>query len=225
MARPKEFDREQVLDRATRLFWERGFAGASLSDLEAAMGIGRTSIYAAFGAKEDLFIAAIDHYDAAYSIKLRNALTSALPVREAIASYFEQLMIAFEDPHLPLGCLVTNVAVEGDRGTTRMGRRIAASITRAEDTFYRVLRQAQTEGAIDPRADARAIGRYLVATTHGLSALAKAISDVAALRDVVAVVLTSVDEMLSGSGLPANANSKASERSLTTAVLAERSDL
>jgi TetR/AcrR family transcriptional repressor of nem operon len=126
---------------------------------------------------------------------------------------------------LPLGCLVTNVAVEGDRGTTRMGRRIAASITRAEDTFYRVLRQAQTEGAIDPRTDARAIGRYLVATTHGLSALAKAISDVGALRDVVTVVLTSVDQMLSGTGLPANANSKASERSLTTAVLAERSNL
>ena len=54
MARPTEFDRTEVLDRATRLFWERGFGGTSISDLEAAMGIGRTSIYAAFGAKEDL---------------------------------------------------------------------------------------------------------------------------------------------------------------------------
>ena len=131
MARPKEFDRNKVLDRATRLFWERGFGGTSISDLEAAMGIGRTSIYAAFGAKEDLFMAAIDHYDATYSIKLRNALNSGLPVRQAIVGYFDELMAAFSDPELPLGCLVTNVAVEGDRGTTRMGRRIAASITRA----------------------------------------------------------------------------------------------
>ena len=77
MARPTEFDRNKVLDRATRLFWERGFGGTSISDLEAAMGIGRTSIYAAFGAKEDLFMAAIDHYDATYSIKLRNALDFA----------------------------------------------------------------------------------------------------------------------------------------------------
>lgn len=205
MARPKEFDREQVLDRATRLFWERGFGGTSISDLEAAMGIGRTSIYAAFGAKEDLFMAAIDHYDATYSIKLRRALTSGLPVRAAIALYFEELLIAFNDPDLPLGCLVTNVAVEGDRGTTRMGRRIAASITRAEDTFYQVLRAAQIDGAIDPRADARAVGRYLVASTHGLSALAKAISDVTALRDVVAVILTSVDQLFAGQS-PANTN-------------------
>ena len=95
MARPKEFDRDKVLDRATRLFWERGFGGTSISDLEAAMGIGRTSIYAAFGAKEDLFMAAIDHYDATYSIKLRNALTSGLPVRQAIVLYFDELMRRF----------------------------------------------------------------------------------------------------------------------------------
>lgn len=205
MARPKEFDHGKVLDRATRLFWERGFAGTSISDLEAAMGIGRTSIYAAFGAKEDLFMAAIDHYDATYSIKLRNALTSGLPVRAAIELYFEELLKAFADPDLPLGCLVTNVAVEGDRGTTRMGRRIAASITRAEDTFYRVLRQAQAEGAVGPRADVRAVSRYLVASTHGLSALAKAISDINALRDVVGVILASLDDMLTGDR-PANLN-------------------
>jgi TetR/AcrR family transcriptional repressor of nem operon len=209
MARPKEFERDKVLDRATRLFWERGFAGASISDLEAAMGIGRTSIYASFGAKEDLFMAAIDHYDATYSIKLRNALNSGLPVRQAIALYFEELMIAFADPDLPLGCLVTNVAVEGDRGTTRMGRRIAASITRAEDTFYRLLRDAQMGGDIDPRADARAISRYLVMSTHGLSALAKAISDVNALREVVGVILGSVDDMFAGKSHPANANEPA----------------
>ena len=205
MARPKEFDREKVLDRATRLFWERGFSGTSISDLEAAMGIGRTSIYAAFGAKEDLFIAAIDHYDATYSIKLRNALTSELPVRDAIALHFDELLKAFDDPDLPLGCLVTNVAVEGDRGTTRMGRRIAASITRAEDTFYRVLRTAQVDGEIDRGADVRAISRYLVASGHGLSALAKAISDIGALRDIVNVILTSVGDMLEGRR-PANAN-------------------
>ena len=70
-----------------------------------------------------------------------------------------------------------------------MGRRIAASITRAEDTFYRVLRAAQVEGAVDPRADVRAIARFLVANTHGLSALAKAVADIAALRDVVGVIL------------------------------------
>ena len=190
-----------------------GFAGASISDLEAAMGIGRTSIYAAFGAKEDLFMAAIDHYDATYSIKLRDALTSGLPLREAIGLYFEELMTAFSDPDLPLGCLVTNVAVEGDRGTTRMGRRIAASITRTEDTFYRTLRAEQVEGSIDPRADVRAISRFLVSNTHGLSALAKAVADVSALRDVVGVILNSVDLMLAGKAANANLPSKRTRRS------------
>jgi TetR/AcrR family transcriptional repressor of nem operon len=213
MARPAEFDRTEVLDRATRLFWERGFSGTSISDLEQAMGIGRTSIYAAFGAKEDLFMAAIDHYDATYSVKLRNALTSGLPARQAIDLYFEELMKAFSDPDLPLGCLVTNVAVEGDRGTTRMGRRIAASITRAEDTFYRMLRAAQVDGAIDPRADVRALSRFMVASTHGLSALAKAVADVAALRDVIGVIQGSVDQVLGGEAANANLPAERAARS------------
>jgi hypothetical protein len=86
-----------------------------------------------------------------------------------------------------------------------MGRRIAASITRAEDTFYRVLRAAQIEGTVDARADARAIARFLVTSTHGLSALAKAVADIPALRDVVGVILKSVDDMLGGE-TPANLN-------------------
>lgn len=214
MARPREFDHARVLDRATRLFWERGFAGASISDLEAAMGIGRTSIYASFGAKEDLFMAAIDHYEATYSVKLRNALKSGRPVREAIRLYFDELLIAFADPDLPLGCLVTNVAVEGDRGTTRMGRRIAASITRAEDAFYHLLREAQVAGDIDGRADARAIARYLVSCTHGMSAISKATADVAAIRDVVGVILVSLETMFAGAPA-ANANQSVAESRAT----------
>ena len=81
-----------------------------------------------------------------------------------------------------------------------MGRRIAASITRAEDTFYKVLRTAQVEGAVDPRADVRSIARFLVANTHGLSALAKAVADISALRDVVGVILDRSTTCSGGSG-------------------------
>src|SRR5262245_52388236 len=140
MPRPREFDKLDVLDRATRLFWQRGYGGTSLNDLESAMGIGRTSIYAAFGDKESLFLQSVDHYEATYSVKLRRALTESGGVRPAIERYFEELLAAFVDPNLPLGCLVTNVAVEGDRGATRLGRRIAQAINRTEDAFYQLLR-------------------------------------------------------------------------------------
>jgi TetR/AcrR family transcriptional regulator, transcriptional repressor for nem operon len=196
MPRPREFDLTQVLDRATRLFWQRGYGGTSLNDLEAAMGIGRTSIYAAFGDKEGLFIAAVDHYDATYSNKLRVALKAGGSIRSAVTRYFDELLIAFNDPDLPLGCLITNVAVEGDRGATRLGRKISSSIARTEDVFYQLFRDGQAIGEVELAVDARALARYFVAITHGLSTLAKGLPNTASLNDIVAAVLADLDQKL-----------------------------
>jgi len=196
MPRPREFDLTEVLDRATRLFWQRGYGGTSLNDLEAAMGIGRTSIYAAFGDKESLFIAAVDHYDATYSNKLRVALKAGDSIRSAVTRYFDELLIAFNDPDLPLGCLITNVAVEGDRGATRLGRKITSSIARTEDVFYQLFRDGQATGEIELAVDARALARYFVAITHGLSTLAKGLPNTASLNDIVAAVLADLDQKL-----------------------------
>jgi AcrR family transcriptional regulator len=60
--RPREFDADEVLDRALDVFWRKGYEGASLSELTEAMGINRPSLYAAFGNKEELFRKALDRY-------------------------------------------------------------------------------------------------------------------------------------------------------------------
>src|SRR5260370_27082827 len=83
--RPREFDEEEVLDVAMRLFWEHGFDGTSMSELTEAMGINRRSVYAAFGNKEALFTAALERYAAgpgAFVAKAR-ALPTAREVAEA----------------------------------------------------------------------------------------------------------------------------------------------
>lgn len=196
MSRPREFDTAEVLDKATRVFWRRGYGGTSLSDLENGMGIGRTSIYAAFGGKESLFLDVVDHYDATYSHKLREALKTSRSVREAITRYFDELLAAFSDPDLPLGCLITNVAVEGDRGATRLGRKIAASIGRTEEVFYQLFRDGQASGEVAPSVDCRALARYFVSITHGLSTLAKGLPNPTALTDVIRVVMADLDNRL-----------------------------
>ena len=196
MSRPREFDKADVLDRATRLFWRRGYGGTSLNDLEAEMGIGRTSIYGTFGGKEGLFLEVVDHYDATYSAKLRAELRAGGGLRPSIERYFAELLAAFADPDLPLGCLITNVAVEGDRGATRLGRKIAMSIARTEDVFYQLLREGQANGDVELAVDARALARFFVTITHGLSTLAKGLPNTSSLQDVVGVILSDLDARL-----------------------------
>ena len=78
MARPREFDPDQVLDQVIDAFWAAGSFGAtSVADLEACTGLTRPSLYAAFGDKEALFRAAIDRYQRAARDRLRATLAHA----------------------------------------------------------------------------------------------------------------------------------------------------
>lgn len=76
MARPKTFDHDQVLDRAVELFWRKGYEATSIQDLVEAMGIQRGSLYAAFGSKQDLFLAVLDRYGDVVVRKLLEILES-----------------------------------------------------------------------------------------------------------------------------------------------------
>ncbi len=73
--RPRAFDLEQALDSALKVFWRKGYEGASLPDLTKAMGINRPSLYAAFGNKEELFRKALDRYSEGPACHVREALS------------------------------------------------------------------------------------------------------------------------------------------------------
>jgi AcrR family transcriptional regulator len=196
MGRPREFDPEVALTRALRIFWQQGYRATSLPDLETAMAIGRTSIYGAFGDKEALFLAALDLYAARHMQPALDALVAAPNIRAAIRAHFKALLAFFSDPTLPLGCLLTNVATECDRGASPIGRKLAALIGRNENAFYKALRAAQARGEVGASIDVRAVARYFAMTIQGLSVLAKAYADQALLHDVVERMFATLDAFL-----------------------------
>lgn len=193
MGRPRQFERDVVLDRAMRVFWSRGYAATSIEQLVTRMGIQRGSLYAAFGDKRALFFAAIERYDRVVSSKLLATLNEPASGKAAIERFFRLKVELAMAPGRPRGCLVTNSAAElasRDRGT---GIRVGAVLTRLEAAFHRAVVRARKAGEIDPRRNPRALARFLTSSAQGLSVMAKAFPDRAALDDIVEVILEVVD--------------------------------
>ncbi|MEZ5080503.1 MAG: TetR/AcrR family transcriptional regulator [Thermoleophilia bacterium] len=145
--RPLMFDPDVALSRAVLLFWERGFDGASLPELEAATGLGRSSIYNTFGGKPELFRAALDRYagdmDAAFLEPLR---TGAAGIDDVLA--FLDRLDAHTDDGLPAGCLICNTLVELGEVDAVAGGRVGDYLRRLELALRAALGRAVDLGEI-----------------------------------------------------------------------------
>ncbi len=143
--RPKSFDRETVLDAAVRVFWEKGYEGTSLDDLTQAMGINRPSLYATFGKKHDLFLAAIDRYSAVQGMAQSAPLREEPDIKLAIAGYYREIVRTVSSDGTPRGCLIGSVATEVAERDPIVREKIAGNLGRAEQ----VLDQRLSESGFD----------------------------------------------------------------------------
>eukprot|EP01133_Synstelium_polycarpum_P021333 gene21333-25623_t len=96
--RPRAFDRDAALERAMRVFWQKGYDSASMSDLTEAMQINAPSLYAAFGSKAGLFRAAVELYTGQVGQRIKNALPMAATAKEGVANFLKQTAISHTHP-------------------------------------------------------------------------------------------------------------------------------
>jgi AcrR family transcriptional regulator len=171
--RPREFDRQQALERARDAFWRRGYEGTSMSDLVAALGIASARIYAAFGSKKALFREAIELYEAGEGGFADRALAEELTAREAIARMLRDAVEIYTRPGQPQGCMVvsaaTNCSAENDAVMAWLAKhrraRTASLIAR--------LRRAVKNGELPVQTDVEMLGDCFAALLHGLSVQAR----------------------------------------------------
>jgi TetR/AcrR family transcriptional repressor of nem operon len=189
MAGVKQFDRDEVLERAMRLFWERGYGATSIDDLVRAMGINRGSLYATFGNKRGLFLEALERYWREIGAPMFATLSDPNP-RRAIERMFDSIITRTGDLRLPRGCLQTNTALECPGVGDEITRKIADGIGGQESAIYEVLRRAQGERLLEPAQDARALARLFVAVAQGMNVVNKATGDTTALRDMAAAAMS-----------------------------------
>lgn len=171
--RPRAFDRAEALRRAMDVFWARGYEGASLGDLTAAMGINRPSLYAAFGCKEALFREAIELYDTVEGAPIQRALDDAPTARQAIEATLRYNARAYARPDQPRGCMIVLASLLGTPENEDVRRFLTENRRRGEDALRQRVERGIAEGDVPAGADACAIAAFYTTVTQGLSVQAR----------------------------------------------------
>jgi AcrR family transcriptional regulator len=169
--RPQSFELDQVLDAAVLVFWSNGYEGASLDDLTKAMGINRPSLYAKFGNKHGLFLAAIDRYIETISAPQSLPLAQEADIKAAVAGYFREIVRTVTTANRPAGCLIASVACEVAERDTDLRAKIATLLDQAE-SFIDARLEAEGYGK-DRDPEARVTGAMVVVAGLGFAPRAR----------------------------------------------------
>ncbi|MFI7386607.1 TetR/AcrR family transcriptional regulator [Streptomyces sp. NPDC049813] len=191
MARPRAFDTDVAVERATRLFAEQGFGATPLPLLTARLHIGSGSLYAAFGSKEGLYARALGHYCAELVQALTERMAGATDVRAAVRELLLALAAAdVADPER--GCLLVNAATERAAHAPTV-ERVRATMAAVESVLADALQRARDRGELRPEQQPVELARFLTTFVQGLHVMGNARADHAFLAAAVAGALRALD--------------------------------
>jgi len=194
MSRARQFDERQVLIAAMLVFWEKGYDGTSIQDLEQAMGLNRTSIYNAFGNKRELFERVVSCYKESVMGALFEALDSAPDIRTGIRRMLEQaLEIHFSDEY-PGGCLVVLSVLESGQHDEQSHAILANTIRELKQALQSRLAAARKKGELPPGLDAGSMSTTIATTMAGMMVLGQADFSRNALKKTINQVLQLLDQ-------------------------------
>lgn len=190
MARPVEFERNDVLNKAMHAFWNQGFYATSMANLADLTELGSGSIYAAFQSKEGLFLATLDHYGELSLRSIEQALSTLESPLEAIRVYFRRLAEDAANPLAQRGCLLVNTVLELARLNPTVQERVNHHFTNIEALFRAALESAQARGELAPDKEPASLAAFLMTNIWGLRVLTGTGPQSARARAVVNQILS-----------------------------------
>jgi len=189
MARPITFNRDEVLGRATEVFWEHGYCDTSVSQLVEATRLKPGSLYAAFESKEGLFLAALDRYAQQSCRRLRALLAEAPDPLRGVEQLFEQLADSGRR-EARRGCLLVNSVLEVGRLNPTVQARARAHLAEIEAILRGALEQARANGELATGKSPESLAKFLMTTIWGLRVLGGTGADRESAQLVIAEALS-----------------------------------
>ncbi|NUU74955.1 TetR/AcrR family transcriptional regulator [Paenibacillus xylanilyticus] len=171
MARSKEFEENEVLEKAMKLFWEQGYEKTSMSDLVEHMGIHRRSIYDTFTDKRTLFFKTMERFENRTDAKLGAGVKQAKTAKEALQFIFDYMSNGEEDA--PPGCMFVNSAVEMACRDEDVDAKAVGGFEKVEHLLVEIVTWGQQNGEFTDRYEAQELAEYLHNALTGLRVMAR----------------------------------------------------
>lgn len=173
--RPREYDPQQALAAALGEFRRRGYTATSLDHLSAATKMARPSLYAAFGAKLDIYRQAVRQFAEESAVRRAHALFDEPSLHQGLEGYFAEIVDAYVSTEgEPLGCPVLSVISGEAAADPEIGAELAAAVEKTDAQFRRRMKIAADAGDIAADADIAGLAALLAALQHTLSLRARA---------------------------------------------------
>jgi TetR/AcrR family transcriptional repressor of nem operon len=189
--RPREFDEQEVVARATDLFWRNGYHATSVRDLGDELGLSASSLYRTFGDKHTLFLRALDRYRATESAEARDHLLCPGPAPDVLRDYLIRMVTLPDEQTAPRGCFVVNTATELGAEDPAVDERTQAAFEVTRVGLREVVERGCRNGELRD-LDAAATADTLFTLVLGLRVRARVGHDVAQLTTVIDTALSAL---------------------------------
>ena len=130
--RPRSFDEREALEKATQVFWSKGYDGVTIDDLVAGMGVGRPSLYSVFGDKRTIFLRALRAYAEEHGARAAKALFTPQTLHASVAGFLRHVVETATEEESAPGCLVVCVAPLVNDAEVRQFVQDVAAATKAQ---------------------------------------------------------------------------------------------
>jgi AcrR family transcriptional regulator len=173
MARPREFDEERVLRAAAGVFRRVGYAGASVQALTEATGLGKGSLYGAFGSKHGLYLAALDQYtDSSVGVTRQEFAVSDDPPVAELREYLDEIAVGSSNGSP--SCMLTGATAELSEHDAPVAQRVHAAFDEISDMLRASVERGQADGTIASGVDPQTAADLLLAVARGIDVLGHA---------------------------------------------------
>lgn len=182
--RPRKYDRETALAAARDVFWRQGYAATSLDDLATATAMNRPSLYAAFGDKEQLYIACLGFQAGSMIAGVEAIAAAELNARKFTDTLFARAAdLYLSGDKSARGCFMTGTALTPSYVSEEVSAFVRQTFEKIDTVIEDRFRKAKREGELEKGADPRALALLTSSTLHELSILARTGADRAALEE------------------------------------------